>query len=200
MRAYRVGLLNESDMPVKGCIGTAWGRLYSRVYLEKHRIKFIDKISNVEDKLFNLSVAVYEPRTKYLDIVLYHYRQCNGSLCRTCYDFDTYQFYMKKTQEVLVNFDDKDVISDAFERYAINLYIVNYRNRIVSDSKSNLGQLEREIDESIKWLEANHILRANKKLKKSSQMLFFLMKNKMFLLINAIYKYKLVKREDRLYD
>ena len=61
-------------------VGVPWGKLYKKNIIVNNKISFDERLTNMEDMLFNLDFFVAADRVSYVPVSIYDYRLSQGSL------------------------------------------------------------------------------------------------------------------------
>lgn len=83
---------------VLGLLGYAWNKVYRRVFLLKHNIRFEKGTSLVEDILFNSEVYCKIQTLRFIDKPLYHYSNRPITTLIKQYHNDSFQLKLKRNR------------------------------------------------------------------------------------------------------
>lgn len=138
------------ELEKKTLYGYAWNKIYDVEYLRSINAEF-EKITLIEDILYNVKVFQNTESLNILDIALYNYkRRMNESLTNK-FVKDYYELHRKRVKMIYDQYIDwnmcddnvKTVLADIYSRY---IFSALQRN---CDKRSQMSHTDR-----VKWLEA----------------------------------------------
>lgn len=131
-KPYSIMKLEESENILKDTLNlthiptSAWSKVYNRTFLEKHVLRFEKGIVN-EDTLFSIQAACYARKVTFVNKVLYHTTEREGSISRSSQErlfLDMHKAFLK-AKECLVETGYFDSFQNRYEARYLRSILYN---------------------------------------------------------------------------
>lgn len=141
----------ENEICFSSCKNRAiyvWRNLYKREFVDKHKIRFEEKLKMIEDAPFNTLAFVKAEKFVAVDIPIYCYRYRDGSLQRQKYIKD-YDLYLSVQTELKIRYytenctPQKEFFEDLAKHLIISLFPLLVRNIYFNKVKERYKILKR---------------------------------------------------------
>lgn len=172
-------------------LGAVWDAIYKKERLITDKINFAEELVRGEDALFNLNVIYHSRKIGYYDEALYNYIIHKGSICNAYKsDIKIYLDLISAAYSFCKNIDNKSYkyykyfcSNYVFEILKLNIFHKDNNSGILKKRKSFIDLLKKD------EIKIAFMGRCKNYRKLSLKLKYYLVKFKLFYLLNFIYKF-----------
>lgn len=124
-------------------IGVPWGKIYRKNFLTNHNLKFDEKLTIMEDNIFNMYAFYYARTIKYIDKPLYCYRYEHMDSCFTNYKADLSSYFLPVIENRYMFLKETGLYSDRllqndFINETIRIATIIFKSQIFNKNNPEL--------------------------------------------------------------